>query len=189
MTLCHDPTAAVRSAVAKQMGRVICELWSFEQPKPSSLRLPGFVQNAESEQLAKGISNLSLQQSVDSGQHSQDSKMHADIIQMIQSLASQGDYQLRQQFVEICFDLAETCHGLQMNVFQEHFMTTMLTLAQDHVANVRLTLARALSHLSKSILTDLPEVLGTLDSLARDNDPDVANCVTEHQSSEIQIIV
>lgn len=53
--------------------------------------------------------------------------------------------------MEICFDLAESCHDLSMNVFQKHYMNTMLTLAQDHVANVRLTLARALSRLSKSI--------------------------------------
>ena len=65
----------------------------------------------------------------------------------------------------------------------------MLTLAHDKVANVRLALARALSELSRTVLTNLPEVLRALNVLARDEDPDVVNCVMKPQSDAEQHVV
>ncbi len=185
MMLCQDPTAAVRSAVAKQMGRVVCELWS--KPGSSKQSREDADLHVSPDQLANHISDMSVEQTEDPSQRNEDSDMQTEIVHLIQSLASQDAYQLRQQFVEVCYHIAEVCCEVHMNTstFQSHFMPTMLKMAQDQVANVRLTLARALNQLSTGVLTGLPEVLGTLDSLARDADPDVANCVTQQHSHKI----
>lgn len=188
MMLCQDPTAAVRSAVAKQMGRVVCALWPFQQAKQGSsiTQAADANQEDESSQLANGVRDISLHQAEDLHQRTQDSDMQKEIVRCVHSLVSQDAYQLRQQFVEVCYHVAKACCELQMTVFRTHFMPAMLILSQDHIANVRLALARVLSLLRSSELADLPEVLGTLDVLARDKDPDVVNCVKQPPCHKIE---
>jgi len=188
MMLCQDPTAAVRSAVAKQMGRVVCALWPYQQAKQgsSATQAADVHKEDESSQLANGVGDMSLHQTEELHQHTQDSDMRKEIVRCVHSLASQNAYQLRQQFVEVCYHLAKACCELQMTVFRTHFMPAMLILSQDHIANVRLALARALSLLRSSELADLPEVLGTLDVLARDKDSDVVNCIKQQPSHKVE---
>ena len=185
MLLCQDPTAAVRSALAKQMGHVVCALWSFQQTKQDSS--PRQVADSDtedtSEQLAISIGEMSIQQTEDNQQH-QKTDMQAEVVRLVHTLATQDAFQLRQQFVEVCYHIA--CCEVQTSIFRTYFMSAMLSLAQDQVANVRLALARALNLLHTSKLADVPEVLSTLDMLAHDEDSDVASCVTQHQPHKVE---
>lgn len=171
MMLCQDPTAAVRSAVAKQMGQVVCKLWQYQQmqqhmdtPHDASVDL-----DAASDDLAKEMNNMSVTQGAAND-------MQQELVTSLQSLATQDAYQIRQQYVEVCYHVAIACRtsDVQTDLFQKHLLQTMLGLAQDKVANVRLAVARALSNLTE--LAQLPEVIGVLDMLKRDSDADVASC-------------
>lgn len=217
MMLCQDPTAAVRSAVAKQMGHVVCKLWIYGQAQQhtdtgqsgnakdhgrSSLQEQKHIHTAQTEQ-ASDFSTLNPQmyQHADTGKtDSEDNQgqsdelanemsilsinedgvniMQQEIVHSLRSLASQDAYQLRQQYVEVCHHIAIACKlsAGKQNVFQQYFMQPMLELAQDKVDNVRLAVARALNNLTE--LAQLPEVIGVLDMLERDTDPDVASYIT-----------
>ena len=177
MMLCQDPTAAVRSAVAKQMGLVVCKLWMY-QPSKQQLATAQ-AEHAESldksddEELASGLGRLSIADDAN-----QLNPMQHEIIQSLQSLAMQAVCQLRQQYVEVCYHVATACHSSASHagLFQQHFMPKMLKLAQDQVANVRLAVARELSSLPE--LQETPEVISVLDMLKHDTDLDVVGCIT-----------
>ena len=170
MMLCQDPTAAVRAAVARQMGNVVCNLWSYhltrQHAAPAQVNQRGSYDN----ELVDGLSSMSMTEGADNPMQ--------QIVHSIRSLAVQDAYQLRQQFVKVCYQIAIACKARdsQTGLFQEHFMQTLLELAHDKVANVRLAVAQALSNLTE--VAQLPEVIGVLDMLERDNDLDVANSIT-----------
>ena len=171
MMLCQDPTAAVRSAVAKQMGQVVCKLWQYQQVQQQADTAHGasvHVHDAP-DNLVKEMNSISLTQD-------EANDMQQEIVTSLQSLGSQDAYQIRQQYVEVCYHVAIACRtsDIQIDLFQRYLMQTMLELAQDKVANVRLAVARALSNLTE--LAQLPEVIGVLDMLKRDSDADVASC-------------
>lgn len=168
------------------MGHVVCALWSFQQTKQGNSPRQAAGSNTEdtSEQLAISIGEMSIQQTEDDQQHHHETDMQADVVRLVHTLASQDAFQLRQQFVEVCYHIA--CCEVQTSIFRTYFMSAMLSLAQDQVANVRLALARALNLLHTSKLADAPEVLSTLDVLAHDEDSDVASCVTQRQPHKVE---
>ena len=168
MMLCQDPTAAVRSAVAKQMGRVVCSLWSYFQQSQHATTVNQIDDHAD--ELADELDSMSVTESPDNPMH--------QIVHSIQSLATNDAYQLRQQYVKISYHVAIACKSCQSqsSLFQRYFLQTLLKLSHDKVANVRLAVARALTNLTE--LAQLPEVIGVLDMLERDSDLDVADSIS-----------
>ena len=178
MMLCQDPTAAVRSAVARQMGHVVCNLWSYHHTTPHITTAGQQVNQTDGnvKELAEDLSSMTM--TVAEGA---DNPMQR-LVQAIQSLAAHDAFQLRQQYVEVCYYVAIACRSFEpcTDLFQQHFLQTLLQLAHDKVANVRLGVARALSKLTE--LAQLPEVIGVADMLERDSDPDVASSIAARQS-------
>lgn len=175
MMLCQDPTAAVRSAVARQMGHVVCNLWSYHQQKQHAATAK---HRDSGDELANDLDSMSLTDSPD------DPMQH--IVQSIKSLATMDAYQLRQQYVKVSYHVAIACRSsdLQTNLFQQHFLQTLLELAHDKVANVRLAVAQALTNLIE--LAQLPEVIGVLDMLERDSDLDVVNSTNTNKAKSVE---
>ena len=187
MLLCKDLTAAVRSAVAKQMGLVVFQLWTSQDNKQTSSSLPSntTLRQDQATSLASDISNLLVHEQSRHEQQNGSTDMLTDVqselVRAVQTLASEHEHQIRQQYIEVCFHIANAVNDLPSDVFQSNFLQPMLSLVHDKVANVRLALARALATLSKDILADLPEVTGALACLARDGDLDVAAYVRNDQ--------
>lgn len=185
--LCKDPTAAVRSAVAKQMGLVVFQLWSGQNDKQSASSTSSDTTLAQDQatELANDISNLSVQNQSRPEQQNGSTDVltdvQSDLVRAVQTLAAENEHQTRQQYIEVCFHVANAVNDVPSDVFQSNFLQPMLSLVHDKVANVRLALARALASLSKDVLAELPEVTGALDCLARDEDVDVAAYVKNHQ--------
>ena len=178
MMLCQDPTAAVRSAVAKQMGQVVCKLWLFTQHQQQADRAHG-----NSIDVSNGSDEMVHQMSSMSVTETPENPMQQEIVRSLHSLASSDAYQMRQQYVEVSYHIAAACESVevQKTLFRQHFMQTMLELAHDRIANVRLAVARAVSNLTE--LAQLPEVLGVLDMLERDDDLDVASCCNRNATT------
>lgn len=176
MMLCQDPTAAVRSAVARQMGHVVCNLWSYYQQKQHAATAK--QRDDPGNELANDLDSMSLTESPD------DPMQH--IVQSIKSLATMDAYQLRQQYVKVSYHVALACRSgeLQMNLFEQHFLRTLLELAHDKVANVRLAVAQALTILIE--LAQLPEVIGVLDMLESDSDLDVVNSIKTNKAKSVE---
>ncbi|KAL3137768.1 hypothetical protein ABBQ38_005030 [Trebouxia sp. C0009 RCD-2024] len=180
MMLCQDDTAAVRSAVARQMGHVVCNLWSYHQTRQGTITPEKQVDQTTGNvnQLAEDLSSMSMTEGADNPMQ--------QIIHAVQSLAAQDAFQLRQQYVKVCYYVAIACRSFEpcTNLFQQYFLQTLLQLAHDKVANVRLGLAQALSKLTE--LAQLPEVIGVTDMLERDSDLDVASSMAARAANGVQ---
>lgn len=180
MMLCQDPTAAVRSAVARQMGHVVCNLRSYQQARQHMTTAEKQVDQTGGDvnELANDMSSMSMTEGADTAMQ--------QVVQSIQSLAAQDAFQLRQQFVKVCYHVAVACRSYesQTNLFQQHFLQTLLQLAHDKIANVRLAVARALIELTE--LAQLPEVIGVVDMLERDSDLDVASSIAARNVNRVE---
>lgn len=176
MMLCQDPTAAVRSAAAKQMGHVVCKLWSCHQQSQHATTVNQI--DDHDDELASELDSMSVTGRPDNPVH--------QIVHSIQSLATKDAYQLRQQYVRISYYVAIACKSceLQTSLFQQYFLQTLLELSHDKVANVRLAVARALTIMTE--LAQLPEVIGVLDMLERDGDLDVANSIIANKAKSVE---
>lgn len=168
LDLSRDSTAAVRVAVAGQMGILVQALWYSCSTQQNA------VCDGPSTTLALPET---LTPSEELRQHSEQSnQMTAAQLQMmheLHSLARDESFQMRQQFVEICYHLATVSDHFAVSVFRTHFLPSMLELANDSVSNVRLTLARVLNKLKSQ---DCSEQLSfTLKRLSHDTDIDVSN--------------
>lgn len=176
MMLCQDPTAAVRSAVARQMGHAVCNLWSYHQQSQHATTVNQI--DDRDDELASEFDSMSMTEGPDNPMQ--------QIVHSIQSLATKDAYQFRQQYVKVSYHIAIACKSCesQTNLFQQHFLQTLLELSHDKVANVRLAVARALTNLTE--LAQLPEVIGVLDMLERDSDLDVATFITAKKAKPVE---
>lgn len=174
--LCQDPTAAVRSAAAKQMGHVVCSLWSYHQQTQHASTV-NQIDDLDDE-LASELDSMSVTEGPDNSMH--------EIVHSIQSLATKDAYQLRQQYVRISYYVAIACKCCesQISLFKQYFLQTLLQLSHDKVPNVRLAVARALTNMTE--LAQLPEVIGVLDMLERDSDLDVANVTIANKAKSVE---
>ena len=176
MMLCQDATAAVRSAVAKQMGHVVCNLWSYYQQNQHATTVN--QTDGDDDELANDFDSL----------HVTDSPGNPmlQVVHSIQSLATKDAYQLRQQYAKISYHVAIACKSFESHrsLFQQYFLHSLLELSHDKVANVRLAVARALADLTE--LAKLPEVIGVMDMLERDSDLDVANFIIANKVKSVE---
>lgn len=180
MMLCQDDTAAVRSAVARQMGHVVCNLWSYHLTRQGTITPEKQVNQTKGNvnQLAEDLSSMSMTEGADNPMQ--------QIVHAVQSLAAQDAFQLRQQYVKVCYYVAIASRSFEpcTNLFQQYFLQTLLQLAHDKVANVRLGVSQALSKLTE--LAQLPEVIGVTDMLERDSDLDVAGSMAARTANSVQ---
>lgn len=158
------------------MGHVVCNLWSYYQQRQHAATVKH--RDDPGDELENDFHSMSVTEDPD------DPMQH--IVQSIKSLATMDAYQLRQQYVKVSYHVAIACRSddLQTNLFQQDFLQTLLELAHDKVANVRLAVAQALTNLIE--LAQLPEVIGVLDMLERDSDLDVVNSVNTNKAKSVE---
>lgn len=170
LSLSHDSTAAVRAAVASQMGIVVKVLWqNVDKPQEGITS-----DNACHSLLGVEVTNppAAMPQQAD-----EPTQRQLQVVLALQGLAQNDSSQMRQQYIHICYYVASVSDGLAATVFQTYFLPAMLQLASDTISNVRLLLARVLTRLKHEHYLHFQQLAPTMDILSRDTEQDVASCI------------
>ena len=175
LDLSRDSTAAVRMAVAAQMGTLVQSLWysCCSTQQDAVCNAPSTTSG-----LPETLIPSEQTQQPSSEQSNQMTSAQSQVVHELQSLAQDTSFQIRQQFVEICYYLAIVSDHFAVSVFRTHFLPSMVRLACDSVSNVRLTLARVLSRLRSQHCSE--QLSSTLETLSHDANMDVSNCCNHH---------